>query len=79
MEQFWTGFEKRAVDWGHVGSTAAELGGLGVLAVPSVQHLRGKPMNENTSAKMELAGLGALASPYVVRGAKALLRKGKPA
>jgi len=58
---FWSGFEKRASGW----STAAELGGLGVLAVPSIQKLRGHPMDEDTAAKMEILGLGTLAAPYL--------------
>jgi len=63
MNNFWMGFEKRSSGW----STAAELGGLGVLAVPSIQKLRGKPMDENTAAAMEVAGLGTLAAPYLAR------------
>lgn len=61
MNSFWDGFEKRASGWG----TAAELGGLGVLAVPSIQKLRGHPMDEDTAAKMEILGLGTLAAPYL--------------
>ena len=61
MNSFWDGFEKRASGW----STAAELGGLGVLAVPSIQKLRGHPMDEDTAAKMEVLGLGTLAAPYL--------------
>ena len=61
MNNFWSGFEKRASGW----STAAELGGLGVLAVPSIQKLRGHPMDEDTAAKMEVLGLGTLAAPYL--------------
>lgn len=67
---FWLGFEKKA-------NIAAELGGLGLLAVPSIQNLRGKPMNEHTKDKFELAGLGTLAAPYAVQGAKKLLRRGR--
>lgn len=61
MNNFWSGFEKRGSGW----STAAELGGLGVLAVPSIQKLRGKPMDEDLAAKMEILGLGTLAAPYL--------------
>jgi hypothetical protein len=68
MEKFWSGFIKKA-------STASELAGLGMLAVPSVQHLRGKPMKEDTTAKMEIAGLGTLAAPYAWSAGKKLLRK----
>jgi uncharacterized ParB-like nuclease family protein len=55
---FWQGFYKKA-SWGH----AAELAGLGTLAVPSIQKLRGKSMSENAAHKTELAGLGVLAAP----------------
>lgn len=58
-EAFWNGFVKKAEAFGH----AAELAGLGALAVPSIQALRGKPMKERTAHKMELAGLGILAAP----------------
>lgn len=47
---------------------ASEIAGLGMLAVPSVQHLRGKDMSENSKSKWELAGLGTLAAPYAVHG-----------
>lgn len=57
---FWDGFEKQA-------SHAAELAGLGLLAVPSVQHLRGKPMKEDTAHKFELGGLGVLAVPAAMK------------
>ena len=65
---FLNGFLKRATGWG----TAAELGGLGTLAIPSIQHLRGKPMSADNTAKLEIAGLGTLAAPYVAGG----IRKG---
>jgi len=67
---FWAGFEKQA-------NIAAELGGLGILAVPSIQHLRGKPLSADTEHKLEVAGLGTLAAPYALTGIKKLLRKGK--
>jgi hypothetical protein len=60
MNNFWSGFEKRASGL----STAAELGGLGTLAIPSIQELRGKPMDEKTKARLEVLGLGTLAAPY---------------
>lgn len=62
------GFFKKA-------NAAAELAGLGMLAVPSIQHLRGKPMSEDTKSKLEIAGLGTLAAPYAYNAAKGL--KGK--
>jgi hypothetical protein len=67
---FWAGFEKNA-------NAAAELAGLGMLAVPSVQHLRGKPMSEGTKSKIEIAGLGTLAAPYAWQAGKKLLSRGK--
>lgn len=74
MNNFWSGFEKRSSGWG----TAAELGGLGTLAIPSIQELRGKPMDEKTKAGLEVLGLGTLAAPYagsVAKGAKNLAKK----
>jgi len=65
---FWDGFHKQA-------NAATELAGLGMLAAPSIQHLRGKPMKESTSHKLELAGLGTLAAPYAVQIGKKLLGK----
>lgn len=73
MSNFWDGFEKRASGW----NTAAELGGLGILAVPSIQSLRGKPMKEKHKDIAEVAGLGTLAAPYVHQIGKKLLTKGK--
>ena len=70
---FWEGFEKRANTLGHIG----ELAGLGLLAAPSVQALRGKDMKESTKHKLELGGLGILAAPYAVSLGKKILRRGK--
>ena len=70
---FWDGFQKRASAFAH----GAELAGLGTLALPSIQALRGKPMNEHKSHKYELAGLGILAAPSLVEGAKALAKRVK--
>lgn len=66
MQNFWLGFEKKASGW----ATAAELGGLGTLAIPSVQQLRGKKMKDSTTSKLEIAGLGTLAAPYIANGIK---------
>jgi serine kinase of HPr protein (carbohydrate metabolism regulator) len=54
---------------------AVEVGGLGTLAIPSIQHLRGKPMDESTSHKMEVAGLGTLAAPYIYDAAKKIITR----
>jgi hypothetical protein len=43
---------------------ANEIAGLGVLAAPSVQELRGKKVDEHTKHIAELTGLGMLAAPY---------------
>lgn len=55
----------------------AELAGLGILAAPAVQHLRGKEMSEGAKAKSEVAGLGVLAAPSAVAAAKGAWRAGK--
>lgn len=75
---FWNGFEKRA-------NVAAELAGLGILAVPSVASLAGHPVSEKTKDVSEVAGLGTLAAPYVkpayqgIRGgASSLIQRAKP-
>jgi len=68
---FWEGFEKQGSAFGH----AAELGGLGILAAPSVQKLRGKAMGEKAEHKTELAGLGVLAAPSALAAGKGLLGK----
>jgi len=44
---------------------AAEVAGLGLLAVPSIQKLRNKPMKEHNAAKFDAAGLGVLAAPSI--------------
>jgi hypothetical protein len=44
-------------------SHIAELGGLGMLSLPSIQKLRGKKMDEKKAAALDLAGLGLLAAP----------------
>jgi len=63
---FWQGFEKKA-------NRAAELAGLGILAAPSFQRLRGKPMSEDNEAKAEVLGLGVLAAPTTYHWGKNLL------
>jgi hypothetical protein len=55
----------------------AELAGLGILAAPSIQGLRGKHMSEKTKDKMELAGLGTLAAPSAAHLARKVLRRGR--
>lgn len=52
----------RKLAMGNLG-LASSIAGLGVLGAPSVQELRGKPMDEKKKAKLELAGLGMIAAP----------------
>lgn len=75
---FWKGFEKQAALSDHF-AHAAEIGGLGILAAPSIQALRGKKMNEHKTHKYELAGLGVLAAPSIAHYAEPLLSKVKSA
>lgn len=55
--------------WGEMAGHAAEVGGLGILAAPTVQHLRGekKEMSDRKKAAYELGGLGVLAAPSAVK------------
>jgi len=68
---FFAGFEKQASAFAH----GAELAGLGTLAAPSIQKLRGKPMQEKNEHKTELAGLGILAAPSLAAAGKGLISK----
>lgn len=56
---------------------AIELAGLGILARPSVNALRGKPMTEHASHVHEVAGLGVLAAPSAVHMAQGAWHKGR--
>lgn len=51
---------------------AIEAGGLAALAIPSIQKLRNKPMDERKAAKVEVGGLAGLAAPSIYH----LLKKG---
>jgi len=62
-------------NWGH----AAEIAGLGVLARPSINHLRGKEMSEKSKALHEVGGLGILAAPSAYEMGKSFLNRAKPA
>lgn len=63
LDSFVDEFEKIAGgdNWHH----AAELVGLGTLAIPTIQKMRGKKMSEGASHAAELGGLGILAAPSV--------------
>lgn len=67
---FWDGFGKQA-------NHLAEVAGLGTLAAPSIQALRGKPMKEHNAHKVELAGLGILAAPSIAHGIKTMASRFK--
>lgn len=72
---FMQGFYKQASLGEHL-THAAELGGLGILAAPSIKKMvTGKEMSENNKHKTELAGLGVLAAPSAVHVAKSLAGK----
>jgi hypothetical protein len=62
-----------------LGAHAAEIAGLGILARPSINHLRGKEMTEKNKALHETAGLGILAAPSAYSMGKQLLTKARPA
>ena len=71
MKIFKKGFEKRASALTH----AAEIAGLGILAAPSIQRLRHKPMSESGASRAEVAGLGILAAPSVAQFIKPLIKR----
>ena len=52
-----------------------EVAGLGVLAVPSIAGLSGKPMDEHSKDIMEVGGLGMLAAPSAYHAAKSFIPK----
>jgi hypothetical protein len=52
----------------------AELGGLGILAVPSISDLAGHPWNKTEKDITEIGGLGLLATPSVVSRVRRLGR-----
>ena len=57
------------------GGHAIELAGLGILARPSVQELRGKEMSEQSKHLHEIGGLGVLAAPSAYKLGKMGLDK----
>lgn len=54
---------------------AVELAGLGILAKPSVDELRGKKVEEKSKARWELAGLATLAAPSAYKLGKKFFTK----
>lgn len=57
---------------------ATELAGLGVLAKPSIDRLRGKEVDERKASKYEVAGLGILAAPSAISLAHSAYKHLKP-
>lgn len=56
-----------------IAEQAMDLGGLGALALPTIQKMRGKPMSEKNTQRAELGGLGILAAhPAYELGKKGL-------
>jgi len=56
---FWEGFEKRGSNLTHL----AEIGGLGILAAPSIMELSGKKVSPKAYHAAEIIGLGTLMAP----------------
>lgn len=53
-----------------LGSAALDVAGLGALAAPTIQHMRGKQMSEKNKNRMELAGLGTLGASVAAEHGK---------
>ena len=54
----------------------AEVTGLGILAIPSIQHYRGKKIKKNTYHATEVGGLGLLAVPSALAIGKMFVKRG---
>ena len=70
---------KTAIDWKSVGeyaTHAADIAGLGILARPTIQKMRGKEVSEGSEHAHELAGLGMLAVPSAIHLGHKLLTRG---
>ena len=68
--------------WGDVATHAAEVGGLGILARPTVHKMQGKTVSKRSEHAHELVGLGVLAAPSAAhlghmayKGIKGLAKK----
>ena len=55
---------------------ALDVGGLAMLAAPTVQKMRNKPMSQKSTNRTELAGLGVLAAHPAYSMAKHLMKRG---
>jgi hypothetical protein len=62
----------------NIATHATELAGLGVLAKPSIDRMRGKGVDDRKAAKYEAAGLGILAAPSAIQLGRAAYKKLTP-
>jgi hypothetical protein len=66
---------KKRASIGEALGHATEIAGLGVLAKPSLDRLRGKKVDERKASKQELAGLGILALPSALHLSHSVYKK----
>lgn len=71
MKKFWEGFEKRAAAFTH----ATEIGGLGILAAPSIMAMTGKEMSPKAYHAAEIIGLGTLMLPSLGFAGNSMARR----
>ncbi len=60
-----------------LGAGALDMAGLGMLAAPTVQKMRGKPMSDKNKDRMELGGLGVLGGSVAAEHAGDALKAGR--
>lgn len=68
----WLSFYDELEKIAGLGAGAADIAGLGMLAAPTIQKMRGKPMSEKGKDRAELAGLGVLGGSVVAEHSKEL-------
>ena len=68
--------EKISSGLGELATHGAEVAGLGILAAPTIQKMRGKKMSTKGEHAAELGGLGVLAAPSAAHLAKHLIKRG---
>lgn len=60
-----------------LGAGALDMAGLGMLAAPTIQKMRGKPMSDKNKDRAELGGLGVLGGSVAAEHAKDAVKAGK--
>lgn len=60
-----------------LGAGALDVAGLGALAAPTIQHMRGKPMSDKAKNRTELLGLGTLGASVAAEHAGDVAKAGK--